>query len=69
MCARLAGERVDAVYVTPLRRTHQSAAPLALALGVEPVVEDGLREVHLGEWEGGAFRRMVAENAPEAQRM
>ncbi|MFC9977519.1 histidine phosphatase family protein [Spirillospora sp. NPDC127200] len=69
VCARLAEEAIDAIYVTPLRRTRQSAAPLALALGVEPRVEADLREVHLGEWEGGAFRRMVAENVPEAQRL
>ncbi len=69
VCTRLAGEKIDSIYVSPLSRTHQSAAPLALALSVEPAVEDDLREVHLGEWEGGAFRRMVAENVPEAQRM
>ncbi|WP_141583121.1 histidine phosphatase family protein [Actinomadura sp. WMMA1423] len=66
---RLAGERLDAIYVTPLRRTSQTAAPLARRLGLEPRVERDLREVHLGEWEGGLFRRMVAENDPVAQRM
>ncbi|WP_231618646.1 histidine phosphatase family protein [Nonomuraea sp. SBT364] len=66
---RLAAERVDAIYVTPLRRTSQTAAPLAARLGLTPVVEPGLREVHLGEWEGGLFRRMVAEGHPAAQRM
>lgn len=66
---RLAGERLDAIYVTPLRRTSQTAAPLARRLGLEPRVEADLREVHLGEWEGGLFRKMMAENAPAAQRM
>ncbi|MEV4224589.1 histidine phosphatase family protein [Nonomuraea sp. NPDC049725] len=66
---RLAAERVDAVYVTTLRRTAQTAAPLAARLGLAPVVEPGLREVHLGEWEGGLFRRMVAEGHPAARRM
>ncbi|NDU77363.1 histidine phosphatase family protein [Actinomadura sp. DSM 109109] len=66
---RLGGERLDAIYVTPLRRTAQTAEPLARRLGLEPRVEPGLREVHLGEWEGGLFRRMVAENDPVAQRM
>lgn len=69
VCARLAEEKIDAVYVTTLRRTRQTAAPLAAALGIEPRVEAGLREVHLGEWEGGAFRRKVAENVPEARRL
>ncbi|WP_433463068.1 histidine phosphatase family protein [Spirillospora sp. CA-128828] len=66
---RLAEENLDAVYVTPLRRTVETAKPLARRLGLEPRVEAGLREVHLGEWEGGLFRKMVAENDPVAQRM
>ncbi|HEU5023811.1 MAG TPA: histidine phosphatase family protein [Spirillospora sp.] len=66
---RLASTRLDALYVTPLRRTAQTAAPLARKLGIEPRVEPALREVHLGEWEGGLFRKMVAENDPVAQRM
>ncbi|NKZ09008.1 histidine phosphatase family protein [Actinomadura latina] len=66
---RLADERLDAIYVTPLRRTAETAAPLARRLGLEPRVEAGMREVHLGEWEGGLFRKKVAENDPVAQRM
>jgi len=55
--ARLArSERIDAIYVTTLQRTHQTAAPLAERLGIEPVVEADLREVHLGDWEGGLLR-------------
>lgn len=66
---RLGTERIDAVYVTTLRRTVQTAAPLAARLGLTARVEADLREVHLGSWEGGLFRRMVAENHPVAQRM
>lgn len=69
VAARLADEPLDAVYVTTLRRTAQTAAPLAARLGVTPLVEPGMREVHLGEWEGGLFRKMTAENHPLAQRM
>ena len=61
---RLRHAGVSAIYVTNLTRTHQTAAPLAAALGIEPVVEAGLREVHLGDWEGGEFRRMAAEGHP-----
>lgn len=67
--ARLAGERVDAIYVTTLRRTHETAAPLAARLGITPEVVPELREVHLGEWEGGPFRRRVMEGHPIALRM
>ncbi|HEX6417201.1 MAG TPA: histidine phosphatase family protein [Acidimicrobiales bacterium] len=66
---RLAHEDVTAIYVTTLRRTAQTAAPLAARLGLQPRVEPELREVHLGEWEGGSFRRHVAEGHPVAQRM
>jgi probable phosphoglycerate mutase len=52
----LGGQPIAAVFVTPLRRTAETAAPLAAQLGVEPIVVPELREVHLGEWEtGGGF--------------
>jgi 2,3-bisphosphoglycerate-dependent phosphoglycerate mutase len=66
---RLAGEDLAAIYVTTLQRTVQTAAPLAARLGLEPRVEPDLREVFLGEWEGGSFRRHVAEGHPVARRM
>ncbi|KAB2346413.1 histidine phosphatase family protein [Actinomadura rudentiformis] len=65
---RLSKIRLDAVYVTSLRRTTQTAEPLVRMSGIEPQVEKDLREVHLGEWEGGLFRKMIRENGPIAQR-
>jgi probable phosphoglycerate mutase len=61
---RLAGARIDAIYVSTLRRTAQTAAPLAARLGLVPRVEPELREVHLGDWEGGEYRQRVAERDP-----
>lgn len=69
IATRLRRVRLDAVYVTTLRRTRETAQPLLDVLGLEARVEPDLREVHLGEWEGGAFRRHVAEGHPLAQRM
>jgi probable phosphoglycerate mutase len=63
------GDRVDAIYVTSLQRTHQTAAPLAAALGLDTVEVPELREVHLGDWEGGAFRMKAAEGDPAFLRM
>jgi 2,3-bisphosphoglycerate-dependent phosphoglycerate mutase len=60
------GRPIQALYVTTLRRTHQTAEPLAEATGLVPVVEPELREVFLGDWEGGLFRQYVAEGHPAA---
>ena len=70
-CERLlaSGEDFAAVYVTTLQRTRQTAQVLLDRLGVEPVVEPDLREVHLGEWEGGRYREKVAAGDPIAIRM
>lgn len=66
---RLGDEAFDAVYITPLRRTAQTADPLVHRLGLTPVVEHGLQEVHLGEWEGGLVRKHFAENHPLAHQV
>jgi probable phosphoglycerate mutase len=67
---RLQHERIDAIYVTPLRRTSETIAPLADRIGITPIVEPDLREVHLGEWENeGAFRRNISEGHELALRM
>jgi 2,3-bisphosphoglycerate-dependent phosphoglycerate mutase len=66
---RLVDEEVAAIYVTPLQRTAQTAAPLAERLGLEPSVEPDLQEIHLGEWEGAEFRRRVRARDPLAERV
>lgn len=42
----------DALYVSTLTRARQTAAYVARALGLEPVVEDALRELDPGEADG-----------------
>ncbi|HET9078339.1 MAG TPA: histidine phosphatase family protein [Acidimicrobiales bacterium] len=63
------GEKISAIYVTNLRRTAETAAPLAAALGMEVRVEADLREVHLGEWEGGLYRIKMREGGPIVHRL
>src|SRR3954471_326808 len=53
---RLSHEPIEKLFVTPLRRTAETAAPLAEATGLEPIVVPELREVMLGDWEGGELR-------------
>jgi probable phosphoglycerate mutase len=62
---RLGGERFAGLFVTPLQRTAQTAAPLAALTGLEPVVVPELREVGLGEWEGGELRIRAAHRDPK----
>ncbi len=66
---RLARLHIDAIYVTTLRRTHETAAPLVARTGVTPVVEPDLREVNLGEWEGELYRQKIAEGDPVAMQV
>jgi probable phosphoglycerate mutase len=62
--ARLAADPPDALFVTTLRRTAQTAAPLIAATGLTPTVVPDLREVNLGAWEGGELRVRVAKGDP-----
>lgn len=64
VAARLQHVEIDAIYITTLRRTAETIAPLADSLGIEPIVEPDLREVFLGDWEGGLYRKMAAERHP-----
>jgi probable phosphoglycerate mutase len=42
----------QAVYVSPLHRTIQTAKPLCQAVGLEMQLRDGLKEISYGRWEG-----------------
>ena len=64
MARRLGGEPLAKLFVTPLQRTAQTAAPLAERHGLEPIVVRHLREVHLGDWEGGEMRIRAAKADP-----
>jgi probable phosphoglycerate mutase len=64
VCARLAADPPDALFVTSLQRTVQTAAPLVAATGLQPTVIADLSEVHLGEWEGGELRIRTAHGDP-----
>jgi 2,3-bisphosphoglycerate-dependent phosphoglycerate mutase len=68
VCARLAaGEPPERIFVTPLRRTQETAAPLLAALGVEATVVPELREVHLGDWDHQFPHLMKSGNPIAAQ--
>jgi len=48
----LAGEPIDRIVSSDLRRAAETAAILGRARGLEPLLEPRLRELDLGAWEG-----------------
>ncbi|WP_233159590.1 histidine phosphatase family protein [Pseudonocardia sp. MH-G8] len=73
----LARDEIAGIYTSPLARARETAAPLAAALGVEPVVVDELREydadsshyvpVHeMPRLDPAAWQRMLAGLLPES---
>jgi probable phosphoglycerate mutase len=67
--ARLARQPPDALFITSLRRTAETAQPLVDATGLQPTAIPELSEVRLGEWEGGALRVKSAEGDPLVARI
>jgi len=61
---RLAAHPISAIYASSLTRTQQTAAPLASHRNLDISVDPDLREVFLGDWEGGLFREKAAEDHP-----
>ncbi|MET9893283.1 bifunctional RNase H/acid phosphatase [Streptomyces sp. NPDC006465] len=55
---------IQAIVASPLARTRETAGAVADRLGLEVVVEDGLRETDFGAWEGLTFAE-VRERHPE----
>lgn len=64
VAAALGGETFSGLFASSLRRTQETAAPLAEATGLAVTVLPALREINLGELEGGAYRIKVAEGDP-----
>ncbi|MFQ4148276.1 histidine phosphatase family protein [Arthrobacter sp. LAPM80] len=57
--AVLAGQDIDALYVSTLTRTAQTAAPLAAERNLKPLARAGLREISAGDLEMKGDRASV----------
>jgi probable phosphoglycerate mutase len=68
VCARLALDPPDRIFVSGLRRTVETAAPLVEATGTAAVEVPELREIHLGEWEA-QYPHKVAARDPLLERI
>jgi probable phosphoglycerate mutase len=66
---RLARERVGNVFVSTLRRTHETAAPLVASTGAGTTVLPDLAEVFLGAFEGGEYRVRAGRKDPVIARV
>ncbi len=65
---RLAGERIAALYASPLQRTRESAEIVAERLGLPIAFLDDLIELDFGEWTGATFDSIRADPRWEAWR-
>src|SRR5262249_25509996 len=65
---RLAGERVAALYSSPLERTRESAEIIAARLNLPVTFCDDLIELDFGEWTGSTFDSIRADPRWEAWR-
>lgn len=57
LAAALAGERIDRICSSPLRRAVDTARPLAAARGLQIEIDDGLKEIHFGDYQGESKSR------------
>ncbi|MEW1720609.1 bifunctional RNase H/acid phosphatase [Streptomyces sp. NPDC093109] len=55
---------IQEIVSSPLRRCRETAGAVAARLGLEVVVEEGLRETNFGAWEGMSFAE-VRESYPD----
>ena len=67
--------RPTALYVSPLERTRETAAPIAATLGLKAVVHKGLLECDFGDWTGESLATLAklpawktVQNAPSTFR-
>lgn len=61
LAARLADDKLAAIYASPLSRTLETAAILAQPHGLTPHHRDGLREISHGRWEGLTRQEVEAQ--------
>ncbi len=65
---RLKNRPIKAVYSSPLTRAVRTAEPLAKALGLRVIAEEGFTDINYGQWQGLSPSE-VARLYPELYRM
>ena len=69
MAAYLAGENIDAVYASPLRRARETAQPLIEKLGIQFEICEGVAEFDRNSNEYVPIEELRATNDPRWQKM
>jgi glucosyl-3-phosphoglycerate phosphatase len=67
LAVELAPLRPDRIVSSDLTRARQTAAPLAAAVGLEPLADPRLREVDVGNWEGLTRDQVITKYPDEYQ--
>lgn len=61
----LAALQPSAIVASDLRRAAATAAELAALTGLEPVLDEGLRETYAGEWQGLTHEEILERFGPQ----
>lgn len=59
VAARFESHRIEAIYSSPLSRCLELAETVARRHGLEVVVDERLREIDLGRWDGELVERII----------
>jgi len=62
LAERLAAEKIDVIYSSPLMRSTQTAELLAKANRLDIINDERLREISFGEWEGMSYDEIKARS-------
>jgi probable phosphoglycerate mutase len=65
LAERLADDAIEAIYASPLDRTMETARIIGVPHGLEPIPQDGLREISHGHWEGRSRNEVEAQFGAE----
>ena len=60
LARRFRGKRIDAIYASPLVRAAATAQAVADVLGLPVVLDERLREYHMGDWSGRTMEEIQA---------
>jgi probable phosphoglycerate mutase len=60
LAERLAGQRIDRIYSSPLERAQETAQPLARRLGQEVRTAAEVTEIDFGEWAGRTLAELAS---------